>query len=125
MKSRISKGVPIGCCLKVADNAYPIKTAILIGVLKKNGARRRLRHARIGDLVVLARKKKMYTGVIIRTKNGVFRKEEDRYYRYEDNAVAIINKDTMKIKGTRIKGVISKEVFEVFKGMSVADAKVL
>jgi len=125
MKSRISKGVPIGCVLNIVDNAEPIKTAKLIGVLKKNGARRRLRHARIGDLVVLARKKKMYKALIIRTKNGVYRKDEDRYIRYEDNAAVIIDIDTMKIKGTRIKGVICKEVFELFKGMSVADAKVL
>ncbi len=123
--SKISKGIPIGCVVQVADNAVGIKTAKIIGVFHKGGHKRRLLHARIGDVVKLARKKKMYEAVVIRTKMGVYRLSEDRHYRYDDIAVAIVDMATCKLKGTRIKGVICKEAFDLYPGLTSLRAKVL
>jgi ribosomal protein L14 len=124
-RSKISRGIPIGCVVEVADNSAGIKTAKIIGVFSKGGHKKRLLHARIGDVVKLARKKKMYEAVVIRTKMGVYRMDQDRHYRYDDNAVAMVDMQTGKLKGTRIKGVICKQAFDLYPGLTNLRAKVL
>jgi ribosomal protein L14 len=117
--------VPLGAKLVVADNAYSLKYVKMIGVFKKGSAKRRLRHAQIGNHILVSQKKKMYNAILIRSKKGIYRSLEGRYYRFQDNAVVMIDTETKKLRGTRVKGPIPREVLELYPNLGTGGAKVL
>ena len=99
--------------LKVADNTGA-KELMCIRVL--GGTRRR--YANIGDVVVASVKKATPGGVVkkgdvvravvVRTKKGA-RRKDGSYIKFDENAAVII-KDDMNPRGTRIFGPVAREL---------------
>ncbi|MBN2300225.1 MAG: 50S ribosomal protein L14 [Acholeplasmataceae bacterium] len=101
--------------LVVADNSGA-KEVLVIKVL--GGTRRR--YANIGDIVVVTVKKAAPAGmvkkgevlraVIVRTVSGL-RRADGSYIKFDENAAVII-KDDMNPRGTRIFGPVARELRE-------------
>jgi len=103
--------------VKIADN-----TGAKIGkVFKILGGTKR-RYAQIGDLVVLSikvaeprkqiKKKDVVVGVVVRQRKP-FRRVDGSYIRFDENAVAIVDKVKKEPKGGRIFGPIPRELSEL------------
>ena len=102
----------------VADNSGA-KVARIFKVL--GGSKRR--YAYIGDTVVIAvqsaeprkavKKKDVYKAIVVRTKKP-FRRLDGSYVSFDDNAVAIIEKQGKEMgpKGNRIFGPVPRELDE-------------
>lgn len=113
--ARVTKPLPIGANIKVADNSGA-KIANIIGVKKGGSVKGRLAKAGVGDIII-ARikkgkpefKKKKLPMVIIRQKKE-FRRPDGTRVKFEDNA-GIILKDLehFEPQATMIKGVVAKE----------------
>ncbi|VEU82968.1 50S ribosomal protein L14 [Acholeplasma hippikon] len=101
--------------LVVADNSG----AREVLVIRVNGGTRR-RYANIGDIVTVTVKKATPTGVvkkgdvvkavIVRTKQGI-KRADGSYIKFDENAAVII-KDDLNPKGTRIFGPVARELRE-------------
>lgn len=101
--------------LAVADNSGA-KEVLVIKVL--GGTRRR--YANIGDVVVVTVKKATPAGmvkkgdvvkaVIVRTVSGL-RRPDGSYIKFDDNAAVIIKED-LNPRGTRIFGPVARELRE-------------
>ncbi|TVP86636.1 MAG: 50S ribosomal protein L14 [Acholeplasmataceae bacterium] len=101
--------------LAVADNSGA-KEVLVIKVL--GGTRRR--YANVGDIVVATVKKATPAGVvkkgeivkavIVRTKHGL-RRQDGSYIKFDENA-AVILKEDMNPRGTRIFGPVARELRE-------------
>lgn len=101
--------------LVVADNSGA-KEVLVIKVL--GGTRRR--YANIGDVVVVTVKKATPAGlvkkgeivraVIVRSKHGL-RRQDGSYIKFDENAAVIIKED-MNPRGTRIFGPVARELRE-------------
>ncbi|MCF7931689.1 MAG: 50S ribosomal protein L14 [Acholeplasmataceae bacterium] len=101
--------------LAVADNSGA-KEVLVIKVLGGSGRR----YANIGDVVVVTVKKATPAGlvkkgevlraVIVRTRHGL-RRPDGSYIRFDENAAVII-KDDMNPRGTRIFGPVARELRE-------------
>ncbi len=99
--------------LVVADNTGA-KEVMCIKVL--GGSRRR--YAKVGDIIVVAvkealprgmvKKKAVEKAVIVRVKKE-YRRDDNSYIRFDDNAVVIVDKDQQP-KGSRIFGPIPREL---------------
>jgi large subunit ribosomal protein L14 len=105
---------------KVADNSGA-KELLVIQVLGnvKGGMFKKFGY--IGDIVSGSVKKVLPNGaykkgdvvhaVIVRTKKEV-RRKDGSYIKFDENAVAIINKENKEPKGTRVFGPIARELKE-------------
>ena len=101
--------------LKVADNTGA-KELMCIKVI--GGSKRR--YANIGDIIVcsvkaaapggMVKKGVVVKCVIVRTKRGV-RREDGTYIRFDENAAVLI-KDDLNPRGTRIFGPVARELRE-------------
>lgn len=101
--------------LKVADNTGA-KELMCIKVI--GGSKRR--YANIGDIIVcsvkaaapggMVKKGDVVKCVIVRTKRGV-RREDGSYIRFDENAAVLI-KDDLNPRGTRIFGPVARELRE-------------
>ncbi|WP_025725580.1 50S ribosomal protein L14 [Acholeplasma granularum] len=101
--------------ITIADNSGA-REVLVIRVL--GGTRRR--YANIGDIVTVTVKKATPTGtvkkgdvvqaVIVRTKHGI-RRADGSTIKFDDNAAVII-KDDMNPRGTRIFGPVARELRE-------------
>ncbi len=102
--------------VKVADNTG----AKLVNVFSVNGKNGR-RFARLGDIISgsvrqvspggqVKKGDKVY-GVIVRTRKEV-RRDDGSYIRFDENAVVLVNKDSVDPRGTRIFGPVARELRE-------------
>ena len=101
--------------LKVADNSGA-KELLCIRVL--GGSTRR--YAGVGDIIVAAvkdatpggvvKKGDVVRAVVVRTKKGA-RRKDGSYIRFDENAAVIIKED-MNPRGTRIFGPVARELRE-------------
>ncbi len=101
--------------LMVADNTGA-KEVLVIKVLGGTGRR----YANIGDIVVVTVKKATPAGmvkksevlkaVIVRTKKGL-RRSDGSYIKFDENAAVII-RDDLTPRGTRIFGPVARELRE-------------
>ena len=99
--------------LKVADNTGA-KELMCIKVI--GGSKRR--YANIGDIIIcsvkaaapggIVKKGEVVKCVIVRTKRGV-RREDGTYIRFDENAAVLI-KDDLNPRGTRIFGPVAREL---------------
>lgn len=99
--------------LNVADNTGA-KQVMCIKVL---GSSKR-RYAHTGDLIVVAvkealpsgvvKKKAVERAVVVRTRKEL-RRKDGSYIRFDENAVVIVNKDGQP-KGTRVFGPVAREL---------------
>ncbi|MBN1979381.1 MAG: 50S ribosomal protein L14 [Anaerolineae bacterium] len=102
--------------LKVADNTGA-REALVIRIM--GGSRRR--YGRVGDIVVVTVKQSTPTaqvkkgevtrGVIVRTAKE-YRRLDGSTIRFDDNAVVLLDGQTMNPKGTRIFGPVARELRE-------------
>ena len=98
----------------VVDNTG-VRLWLVFGIIKWNA-----RHAGIGDIVNIAIKqadpssvfKKWWTSraIVVRTVNKI-RRPDGSYIKFEDNAVALVNKENQPV-GKRIFGPVAKELRE-------------
>ena len=116
VKASVTKALPIGAILTVADNSGA-KEAEIIAVRGYKGTRRRLASAGVGDLVVVSVKKgtpkmrkQVFNAVIIRQKKE-YRRANGIRVKFEDNACVITNEDG-EPRGSEIKGPVAKEAAE-------------
>jgi large subunit ribosomal protein L14 len=114
--SIVTRGLPVGARLDCADNTGA-KIVQIITVPKYHGVHRRLPAGGVGDLVVVSVKKgtpemrkQVLYGVIIRQRRP-FRRPDGTMVAFEDNAI-VITTDTGEVKGTEIKGSVSREAAE-------------
>ncbi len=99
--------------LKVADNTGA-KELMCIKVI--GGSKRR--YANIGDIIIcsvkaaapggMVKKGDVVKCVIVRTKRGV-RRDDGTYIRFDENAAVLI-KDDLNPRGTRIFGPVAREL---------------
>lgn len=104
--------------LKVADNTGA-KELLVIQVLGAAKGRMYQKTGSVGDIVSASVKKAMPNGnykkgdvvhaVVVRTKKE-FKRADGSYIRFDENAAAIINKETREPKGTRIFGPVAREL---------------
>jgi large subunit ribosomal protein L14 len=102
--------------LKVADNTG----ATLIECFKVLGGSRR-RYASLGDIIVASVKASHPRGsvkkgdkvkaVIVRITKS-YKRKDNSYIRFDENAAVILNSDGVEPKGTRIFGPIARELRE-------------
>jgi len=102
-----------GTVLKVADNTGAKK----VQCIKILGGTRH-RYATLGDVIVGSviealpsgqiKKKTVVQAVVVRQKKN-YRRKDGSYIRFDDNAVAIIDKDRA-LQGTRIFGPVAREL---------------
>ncbi len=116
VKASVTKALPIGAILTVADNSGA-KEAEIIAVRGYKGTRRRLASAGVGDLVVVSVKKgtpkmrkQVFNAVIIRQKKE-YRRANGIRVKFEDNACVITNEEG-EPRGSEIKGPVAKEAAE-------------
>jgi len=120
LTARVTKGMNLGCILKVADNSGG-KLAKLVGVVWGKSTRGRQFKAGVSDLVKVSIKKatdiemrkKVFPAIIIRQKKEYRRLTGERIS-FADNACVILKdeKNPQNPKGTEIKGPIAREVAE-------------
>ena len=124
IKSKVTRALPIGARVSVADNSGA-KEIKIISVKGTKSVRRRLESAGVGDLVTASvtkgkadMRKQVVLAVIIRQKKE-FRRRDGLRVKYMSNA-AVILKDIKSgsPKGTIIKGVVSKEAAERWGGIA-------
>ncbi len=124
IKSKVTRALPIGARVPVADNSGA-KEIKIISVKGTKSVRRRLESAGVGDLVTASvtkgkadMRKQVVQAVIIRQKKE-FRRRDGLRVKYMSNA-AVILKDIKSgsPKGTIIKGVVSKEAAERWGGIA-------
>ena len=99
--------------LKVADNSGP-REILVIRVMGGS----KVKYGNIGDVVVGSVKKAIPTGtvkegkvvkaVIVRTKQGV-RRKDGSYIKFDDNACVLIKDDKTPV-GTRVLGPVAREL---------------
>ncbi len=102
--------------VKVADNTG----AKIVNVFSVNGKNAR-RFARLGDIIAgsvrqvspggqVKKGDKVY-GVIVRTRKEV-RRDDGSYIRFDENAIVLVNKDSVEPRGSRIFGPVARELRE-------------
>ncbi len=113
---RTSRGLPVGCTLKCADNTGA-RELRLVQVVGYKGRLRRLASATVGDSVVVSVKvgtpdmrKKLFQAVIIRQRMP-YRRPEGAWVQFEDNAAVIVTPEG-DMKGSEIRGPVAKEAAE-------------
>lgn len=102
--------------LKVADNTG----ATLIECFKVLGGSKR-RYASLGDIIVASvkaanprgsvKKGDKVKAVIVRITKS-YKRKDNSYIRFDENAAVILNGDTVEPKGSRIFGPIARELRE-------------
>lgn len=104
--------------VKVADNTGA-KEVMIIQVLGEKKGRSYQKVGTVGDIVSCSVKKVLPNGtykkgdvvhaVIVRTTKELSRKDGSKI-RFDENAVAIINKENREPKGTRVFGPVAREL---------------
>ncbi len=119
LASKVSRNLPLGAELVVADNTGA-KTFRIITLKGYRGVRKRTPTAGVGDFVIGTAKKgkpeimhQVLKAIIIRQKKEYKRADGTRI-KFADNACIIVDDDG-KPKGTEIKGPVAKEVLEKWK----------
>lgn len=114
---RQHRGLPVGARLECVDNTGA-KVVQIVTVPKIGGTHRRYPAAGVGDLVVVTVKKgtpemrrQLLYAVVIRQRRP-FQRADGIHVQFEDNACVIVNKEDGEVKGSVIKGPVSREAAE-------------
>jgi large subunit ribosomal protein L14 len=116
VSAKISRPLPVGAQLVVADNTGA-RVFEIITVAGFKGVRRQLPAAGLGDLVIGTAKKgkpeiqhQVLKAVVIRQKKE-YRRPDGIRVKFSDNACILVDEEG-KPKGTEIKGPVAKEAIE-------------
>eukprot|EP00750_Incisomonas_marina_P029310 INCI7127.1.p3 GENE.INCI7127.1~~INCI7127.1.p3 ORF type:complete len:141 (+),score=24.23 INCI7127.1:92-514(+) len=117
-KYRITLGLPVAAVMNCADNSGA-KNLYIVSVIGIGGVLNRLPQAGLGDMVMVSVKKgkpelrkKMLTGVVVRQRKAI-RRKNGVFINFEDNAGVIVNPKG-EMKGSGITGPVSKECAELW-----------
>lgn len=117
VKSRITRGLPIGANITACDNSGA-KIIEIISVKGYKGVKRRKPSAGVGDMIRAAVKKgrpdmmkQMVYAVIVRQRKE-YRRPNGIRIKFEDNAAVVLKDEKGNPKGTIFKGPIAKEATE-------------
>ncbi|MHA1111782.1 MAG: 50S ribosomal protein L14 [Promethearchaeota archaeon] len=128
-RKKITRGLPVGAQIKVADNSGA-KIVEIISVLHLGTRLNRLPSAAVGDAVVVSVKKgtpetrkKILRAVIVRQKQTIHRVDGTRIM-FEDNAAVIITPDGDP-KGTDVRGPIAREAAELFPRVASVASQII
>ncbi len=115
-KIRISRGLPTGARLRVADNSGA-KIVEIISVIGYHGRLRRQPAASVGDMVVVSCKvgtpkmrRQVLRGIIVRQRKP-YRRIGGQWIRFEDNAL-VITSETGDPQGSEVRGPVAREAAE-------------
>jgi len=128
-RKKVTRGLPIGARIRVADNSGA-KVVEIISVLRLKTRLNRLGAAAVGDAVVVSVKKgnpetrkKILRAVIVRQKQMIHRVDGTRIM-FEDNAAVIISPDG-EPKGSDIRGPIAREAAELFPRVASVASQII
>ncbi len=117
VKSRVTRGLPVGANLTACDNSGA-KIIEIISVKGYKGVKRRKPSAGVGDMIRAAVKKgrpdmmkQMVYAVIVRQRKE-YRRPNGIRIKFEDNAAVVLKDEKGNPKGTIFKGPIAKEATE-------------
>jgi len=123
LKSRITRGLPVGAFVKTCDNSGA-KVIRIFSVKRHKTVQGRLQAAGVSDLVLASVKrgkpemrKQVVFAVIVRQKKE-YRRSDGTRIKFEDNAAVVLKDDKGNPKGTMLKGVIAKEACERWPGIA-------
>lgn len=112
----IVRGLPVGSVINCSDNSGA-KLLRIISVIGYKGRLRRLPSGCVGDMVLVSvrrgkpeLRKTILPAVIIRQKKS-YRRKSGEWVQFEDNAAVIMTPEG-ELKGSEIKGPVSKEAAE-------------
>ncbi|MEM3715206.1 MAG: 50S ribosomal protein L14 [Thermoprotei archaeon] len=115
-KPNITRGLPVGSIVNVADNSG-VYLGLIISVKGMKTRLRRLPAAAVGDVVKIAAKKtkpglkgQIFDAVIIRQRKS-YRRPDGTWIQFEDNAAVIVTPEG-DVKGTEIRGPVAREAAE-------------
>lgn len=116
VSSRVTRGLPKGARLDIADNTGA-KVVEIIAVPKYHGVHRRYPSAGVGDMLTVAVKKgtpqmrkQVLQAVIIRQRRP-YKRADGTTISFEDNAAVIVTPEG-EVKGSDIKGPVAREAAE-------------
>ncbi len=117
IKSSVTRALPVGAYLKVADNSKA-QIVQMIGVIGYKGVKRRLASAGVGDMILVTVKKgdlslqgKVWKAIIVRQKKE-YRRANGMRIKFEDNACVLVKDERGTPMGTIIKGPVAREAVE-------------
>jgi len=115
-KPKITRALPVGAYIKVADNSGA-KEVMIIGVIGYKGRLNRLPTACVGDMVSVTVKegkqdlrKQVCRAIIIRQKQP-YRRRDGTWVEFEDNACVLVDPDG-KPRASEIHGPVAREAVE-------------
>lgn len=117
VKARVTRALPVGAYLNVADNSGA-RIVQIIAVKGYKGVRRRYPAAGVGDMVIVTVKEgklellgQVMKAIIIRQKKE-YRRPNGMRIKFEDNACVIVKDEHGNPKGTIIRGPVAREAVE-------------
>ena len=117
-KFRISLALPVAAVMNCADNSGA-KNLYVVSVCGIGGVLNRLPQAGMGDMVMCSVKKgkpelrkKMLTGVVVRQRKAI-RRKNGVFINFEDNAGVLVNPKG-EMKGSGITGPVAKECADLW-----------
>lgn len=115
-RTKTSRGISAGSIVKCADNTGARELRI-IQVLQYKGRLRRVPSATVGDMVTISvrrgnpeMRRKIFQAVLVRQRKP-YRRNDGVWIQFEDNAAVIMTPEG-EMRGSEIKGPVSKEAAE-------------
>jgi len=115
-RTKLSKGILSGAIVKCADNTGA-RYLRVIQVTGYKGRLRRVPSATVGDMVTISvrrgtpeMRRKIFQAVLVRQRMP-FRRNDGVWVQFEDNAAVIMTPEG-EMRGTEIRGPVSKEAAE-------------
>jgi len=128
-RPHIARGLPQGSIINCADNTGAKKLRI-INVIGYKGRLKRIPSACVGDKIIVSVKrgspdlrKQVLPAIIIRQRKP-YRRRDGVWVQFEDNAAIIITPEG-ELRGSEIRGAVSKEAAERWPRVAGASSIIL
>jgi len=115
-RSKISRGILAGAVVKCADNTGA-RDLRIIQVMQYKGRLRRVPSATVGDMVTISvrrgnpeMRRKIFQAVLVRQRKP-YRRSDGVWIQFEDSAAVIMTPEG-EMRGSEIRGPVSKEAAE-------------
>lgn len=123
-RTRVSRGIPVGAIIKCADNSGA-RALRVIQVMGYKGRLRRVPAAGVGDRITVSvrrgtpdMRRKIFQAVLIRQRKP-YRRNDGVWVQFEDNAAVVMTPEG-DMRGSEIRGPVSKEAAEVWTRIASA-----
>lgn len=115
-RSKLSRGILVGAIVKCADNTGA-RNLRIIQVMQYKGRLRRVPSATVGDMVTISvrrgnpeMRRKIFQAVLVRQRKP-YRRSDGVWIQFEDSAAVIMTPEG-EMRGSEIRGPVSKEAAE-------------